>query len=144
MPPLCPRAPSPPLSLPPCAGHPSFKSSLRQGPQRTSQRCAAMLEASGVLPNAQGQRAAGAEAVQAGTDEAAQQWEAQQRGGGLDPQAVGALLTSRRRLYDAMEASLLDKGLALGLWAHLVTSCLVAGGGCWTKGPASARCAGPC
>ena len=33
---------------------------------------------------------------------------------GSDGAAVAALLSSRRRLYDAMESSLLDKGLALG------------------------------
>ncbi|KAL4422361.1 hypothetical protein ABPG75_008558 [Micractinium tetrahymenae] len=59
----------------------------------SSAACAAKLAASGVLPDTHAASGAGAVAATA--------------------QSV-KLLTSRRRLYDAMEASLLSKGLALG------------------------------
>ncbi|PSC73568.1 Translation initiation factor IF-3 [Micractinium conductrix] len=71
----------------------------------SSKRCAVQLEAQGVLPDVQG-RWAGREGGAEGRSRGLQH--------GSDGAAVAALLSSRRRLYDAMESSLLDKGLALG------------------------------
>ena len=65
--------------------------------QRSSQRCAAYLEATGVL----GKQAA-ADGGAGGAEGAAAQ------------DAAEGFLQARRRLYDSMEASLLHKGLALG------------------------------
>lgn len=85
-----------------------------------AQLCAAVLEAAGILPDSEGRRVGvgGALAVEDGR--AVMQAEAEGREGAVAAAAV-AHLQSRRKLYDAMEASLLEKGLALGGCCVLVT-----------------------
>jgi hypothetical protein len=74
-----------------------------QGPQRSSQRCAAHLEATGVLGKQEAAEGGGggAEATAA-------------EGGAAAVAESAGFLQARRRLYDSMEASLLHNGLALG------------------------------
>lgn len=99
-------------------GYPTFQASLKAGPQSSSQLCAAMLEAAGVLPHAQG--AEGEAAGRAG------------EGGASVAAAAVMHLQLRRRLYDTMEASLLDRGLSLGGCCCLHAAAAALAGGCNT------------
>lgn len=94
-------------------GYPSLQASLRAGPQRTSQLCAAMLQANGVLPDPQGRHLGEADDVDVDAD-GAHQAAAEGAAGAVDHRLLGERLASRRRLYDLMESALLDQGLALG------------------------------
>ena len=102
--------------LRPCAGLPSLQAGLAAGTrQRTSQLCAAMLEANGVLPDPQGRRLGEADDdADAGADGAQLAAGAAGGVGAADHRLLGQRLASRRRLYDSMESALLHQGLALG------------------------------
>lgn len=95
---------------PPC-------SALKSGPQSSSAMCAALLEAAGILPDAQGRRIGVQGKQAAGEGVAGQDGGAGAVGGEAGIAGAAAAvryLHSRRQLYDAMETALLERGLALG------------------------------
>lgn len=100
---------------------------LKAGPQSSSAMCAALLEAAGILPDAQGRRIGVQGEPRQGAAGAAEGAAAGGMAGGtagIDSAAGGMAgsgsaaavryLHARRQLYDAMEAALLERGLALG------------------------------
>lgn len=81
------------------------------GPLRSSQRCAAHLEATGLLGRKAAAGAEGSALADAAT--ATEGAAAAAAVAGFAAEGLG-FLQARRRLYESMEASLLHKGLALG------------------------------
>lgn len=85
--------------------------------------CAALLEAAGILPDAQGRRIGvqgeqrqGAAGAAEGAEAAAAGGKAGEMAGEMAGSAAAVrYLHARRQLYDAMEAALLERGLALGV-----------------------------
>ena len=121
-------------------GYPSFKTAVQQGPQSSSALCAALLEAAGILPDAQGRRV-GVDAAQEDGSAAGGAATREGAAGGAAAEAGAAAavryLHARRQLYDSMEAALLDCGLALGGCTGFRCACVLA-----MVGAADARCVG--